>query len=237
MCARYRKTVAGFIWVVLNPILLFLAQATIFKYVLKIDVPRYFVFILSGLLPWTFIISSFHQGVPTLQNSRELLKSFKISPVVLVSSLVLDNFINFIAALFILLVPALLFGKIDIRWFIFLPLPLLTLLVFVGAAVTLLARIQLFFRDTSFVLSFVLNLAFFVTPIFYPKSFLPERYQWIAEINPLYLVIEPFVVIFYKFQIDLFVISQLKATVITALALYFCYKHIQKRTNEFYARL
>ena len=58
MKGRYRNTWAGFIWVIINPILMFSVQALVFKHILRLNMERYYLFLLGGLLPWIFISST-----------------------------------------------------------------------------------------------------------------------------------------------------------------------------------
>lgn len=235
--ARYRKTVAGFVWVMINPILLFLAQATIFKYVLKINLENYYVFIISGLIPWTFITSTIQMGTTSLQNSKDLLKSFKIPPQILVWSTVLDNLITLSCVLTILIIPMLLMGKISPIGLPFIPIAIIIIMLGIGGLVSLLAYLQIFFRDTTFIVAFLLNILFFATPIFYPKSFLPSHLRWIAEYNPLYILIEPFVISLHRFSFNDMLLSLSKAILAALFFLYLSHHYWMLRRNEFYARL
>ena len=96
MKARYRNTVAGVLWVMLNPLFMFGVHALIFKHILKIDVSRYYVFLLSGLLPWLFINSALTQTVNCFISLRDALLSFQIHPLSLILSKCLDCFFNFL---------------------------------------------------------------------------------------------------------------------------------------------
>ena len=64
MKARYRKTFAGFLWVILNPIILYSVQSVVFRKILKIELPDYSLFLLGGLLPWIFITSTLEMSIP-----------------------------------------------------------------------------------------------------------------------------------------------------------------------------
>ena len=86
--SRYRKTVAGFLWVLLNPILTFCVQALIFKNVLKINIENYYLFLLAGIVPWIFITSSLSMTVSVFVANRPALMAFKIDPwIFLISQL------------------------------------------------------------------------------------------------------------------------------------------------------
>ena len=103
--SRYRKTFAGFIWVVLNPLMMFGVQSLVFKTFMRIQVPDYNLFLLGGLLPWIFFSSTIQMTTPLFVTQSYLLRSFKINPMVILTSQVIDNFINFIASFLLILLP------------------------------------------------------------------------------------------------------------------------------------
>lgn len=211
--SRYRKTFAGFLWVLINPLLTFGVQALIFKHVLKVNTENYYLFLLAGLVPWIFITSTLSMTVGVFVTSRPTLMAFKIDPWIFLVSQLLDNFINYIAAylILILVVDKSIFLN---PWVI--PLMLLAtvvLILFIFFLSFLLATLNVFFRDTQFILSFVLSLAYFVTPIFYQKDLLPLEIQKWVEFNPFYIFIKPFQNILWQFSLESFWKSMLVAII------------------------
>lgn len=200
MKSRYRKTFAGFVWVVLNPVLTFVVQAIIFKHILKIEIENYFVFLMSGLVPWIFIMSSLTMTVNTFITNRSTLMAFKIDPWVFLISQILDNFINFIAS-YLVMICFIDFSLFFNPWLI--PLFILTtllLVIFVFFLSLFLATLNVYFRDTQYILQFVTTLALFITPIFYPPTLLPLNYQRLIELNPFYVIIKPFQNLIWKYD-------------------------------------
>ncbi|MCK5883672.1 MAG: ABC transporter permease [Bacteriovoracaceae bacterium] len=234
MRARYRGTFAGFIWVVLSPIILFTAQSLVFKYILKIEVHNYALFLVGGLLPWLFITQTLDMCIPILQGAGELLKSYRIHPSTLIVSQVLDNFFNFSFAFAILLIPILIYSSAG-GWEVFLlPIAVVNLVVGVGYVVWGLGILQVFYRDTKFVVQFVTSVMFFATPIFYPVSRIPEGLKWMVEINPYYRFIEPLRICIYGFSVGGFFISFGKSIICTAMIIVLARRLWKRRKNEFY---
>jgi lipopolysaccharide transport system permease protein len=189
---RYRNTLSGILWVVLYPTILYGAQAFVFHYILKLNVNNYLVFLLSGLLPWIFFVQSLEMNTTMIVNNARLIKSFPIHPIVPVTSQILDNLLNFSLSFLVILIPVLALTK-NFHWsLVFLPLPILILLVAVGSLAFLLAICQVFFYDTKFVITFVLSIAFYLTPIFYPADFISPEMKWLLDFNPLVYLIAPF---------------------------------------------
>lgn len=211
MKSRYRKTFAGFVWVVLNPILAFVIQALIFRHILKIGIENYYVYLMAGLVPWVFLISSINMTVSTFVVNRSTLMAFKIDPWIFLVSQVLDNFINFLASYFVLIF--LVDYTILFNYWL-LPLFVLTtilLVIFIFFLCFFLATLNVFFRDTQYILQFVTTLAIFVTPVFYPISLLPENYQRLVHYNPLYIVLKPFQYLVWKYDLPLYFQSMTEA--------------------------
>ncbi len=190
--ARYRRTFAGFIWVLLNPLLQFGVQSLVFKRFLKLEMPSYSLFLLGGLLPWIFIVSTLSMGTPVFVTNSHLLRSFKINPMVILCSQILDNFINFLFSVFIIMVPIYIFSEKPLLNVLGLPLAVIPLLITTSAITVILATLNVFYRDINFVIGFIMSLLFFLTPVFYPVSYVPEEFRWIIDINPFFYLIEPF---------------------------------------------
>ncbi|MEK6579635.1 MAG: ABC transporter permease [Bdellovibrionota bacterium] len=234
MTIRYRGTVAGFFWVILNPILMYTVQAFIFKYFLKVSVPHYPLFLLSGLLPWIFLTSSLDTGIPVLQNSKELLCNFKLSPEILICASVLDNGINFFSAFVLVLIPMFFFVDIQGLGLLLLPFALFQFVIGTASLVWLLSVMNVFYRDIRFVTQFGCNILYFMTPIFYPIEMIPAQYRWFAHLNPIYRMIAPVRDCLIQFSFEKFIIDWLAGLTTSLLLLSLSTIQWKKRKNEFF---
>ena len=237
MKSRYRKTFAGFLWVILNPVLTFAVQAIIFKHILRVDVENYYLFLMSGIVPWIFVTSTMNMTVSAFVVNRPVLMAFKLDPWIFILSQSIDNLITFIFSFIVLLVfnfDHSVFMNLKIPMFIFA-----TMLICISAFFMsfFLAILHVFVRDTQFVLQFVLNLAYFVTPIFYPKEFIPQKYQWLIDYNPLYILIRPFQNIFWHYEPTFFFVNSFKAIALTIVLIGGCLFYWRKKRNEIYFRI
>lgn len=209
--SRYRKTLAGFLWVILNPILTFLVQSIIFTHILKIKMDNYFLFLLSGIIPWIFITSTVTMTVSLFVVNRPVLMAFKLDPRIFILAQTIDNFITFLVSFLILLILNYDIEVISVMKILMLTLSVLITCTAVFFISTLLATLHVFLRDTQFIVQFALSLLYFVTPIFYPKELIPSIYHLAIDLNPFYILIKPFQSIFWKYNLSLYVDDTLKS--------------------------
>jgi ABC-type polysaccharide/polyol phosphate export permease len=173
--ARYRGSVLGFFWSFINPLLLLLTYGLVFTYMLP--VPRsaalepYFLFLFCGILPWTWFSASLLESSTVLITGGNLIKKVLFPAEVLPVVTVLANLIHFLFGLPILL--AFLVWKGRLGWSaLLLPLPLLIQLVFTLGLALFVSALTVHFRDIQNILSHLLHLWFFATPVLYayPES-------------------------------------------------------------------
>lgn len=234
--SRYRKTFAGFLWVVLNPLLMFGVQSLVFKNFLHLNVPDYYLFLLSGLLPWIFFSQTIQMATPVFVGQAQLLRSFKINPLVILASQVADNFLNFLITFLLILLPFYLGSGREIWPLFLLPLAVVPLLLGTLGLSISLSTFNVFFRDTNFVMGFIFSLLFFLTPIFYPSNYVPEQFRFLVYINPAVYLLEPFRDLIYN-NTDKFFISFAKGL---GISLMFCLLAIsvwKRNINDFYRKL
>lgn len=232
--SRYRNTWTGFLWVILNPIILYTVQSFIFQLVLNLDMPHYTVFLLGGLLPWIFITSSLEMGIPILVASGQLLKGLPINPLVLVLSQVADNFFNFIMTFFIVLIPVITFTDHWSWHLLSLPISLSMVFVFTALATIFLSYLHVTYRDTKYVVSFILNIMYFLTPIFYPAEIVPDQFQIFLQVNPAYHLVELFRGAIYQYAFEKVAYHFMMSTIFTSFLALITYFYWRKKKNALY---
>lgn len=235
--SRYRHTWAGFVWVILSPLLLFGAQSLVFGAVLRIQVPNFTLFLLTGLLPWIFVTQSLEMTTGGFVNSSRLLRSFPMHPLVLLGATLADNGINFLAAFGLLLVPYLVQEPARLAGVPLAALASGALAVGVFAAGWFLATLHAFFRDTKFIVTFALSVAFFLTPVFYPAELVPERWRWITALNPAGYWIAPFRHALHAYDPGAFWASLAGSVAVSAGLLALAWAHWRWRRNDLYFNL
>lgn len=237
MKARYRKSFAGLLWVVLNPVLLFWIQLFVFKNIIGLGFENYEFYLLSTYLPWQFINQTLTMGTPQLLSQGPLLKNIQLNPMLLTLTLSLDNFINFILAYLIIALSLNLTGIYSLFSVINL-LPIFILIyVCVSALSFILSIVNVFFRDLQFILQFILMIFYFLTPIFYQPQMYPAKWQWLLKLNPFYLFIEPIISIVQNQTLLEVSIPLVKLVGMTILLLLLARLIWKKTKNEFYLNI
>ncbi len=184
--ARYRGSVLGYFWTLLNPLLLLLVYQLVFtKYTRAVELHNYAVFLFVGLLPWLWLSSSISTGTNSIIAGGNLITRVCIPPQVLPTVTVLSTLVNFILALPIALIAATAYGIFPAPALILLPLLIVLELFFLYAVVLMLAAMTVRFRDIAFLVHSLLTIWFFLSPIAYPIAAVPERYRTLILANPM----------------------------------------------------
>jgi ABC-type polysaccharide/polyol phosphate export permease len=187
--ARYRGSVLGFLWSFINPLLLILIYSFIFTTIMPNREPSlhpFALFMLCGILPWTWFSASLTEASGSLIAGGNLIKKVLFPAEVLPIVSVLANMVHFFLALPIVALVLIWYQRWpDAPGLIWLPLVVLVQLVFTSGIALVLAALTVHFRDIRDILSNVLMLWFFSTPIiyaWYQKEVLP--YRWLFDLNP-----------------------------------------------------
>ncbi len=185
--SRYRGSFLGFLWSFLNPLFLMVVYTLVFSVYLKNPMEGYPAFLFCGLLPWLWFSTSIMHGAASIRGGGHLIKKVVFPAEILPIVAVLSNMINFLLSLPILFVFLLVF-KITITPYILLfPLLLIIQLILTTGLAFLLSAMNVHLKDVEQILNNLLMLFFFLTPILYPVTFIPDRYREVFLIfNPLF---------------------------------------------------
>ncbi len=204
--ARYRGSVLGFFWSFVNPLLLLLTYTLVFSVILpnrQPDIQPFFLFLFCGILPWTWFSASLAEASGVLITSGNLIKKVLFPAEVLPAVTVLANLVHFLLGLPILLV--FLAWKGRLAWTaVFLPLPILVQLVLTLGLALFLAALTVHFRDLQNILTHVLHLWFFATPIIYNYAAIPESspLRLALRLNPMTHIVVTYQQVLFHGNVD-----------------------------------
>ena len=183
--ARYRGSVLGFLWTFLNPLLLMAIYSLVFSVYMRVDLAHYPIFVFAGLLPWIWFSTAVATGAGAIVEGASLIKRVAFPPHVLPAVTVLATLVNFLLGLPLLLAFMLGFG-VPIRLAVLtLPLTIAIQLVLTASVATIMALLNVRYRDLQHLLASALTLWFFVTPVLYPTSLVPPSFQPVLILNPM----------------------------------------------------
>jgi lipopolysaccharide transport system permease protein len=186
--ARYRGSVLGFFWSFINPLTLLLIYTFVFKYVMPAapqGTDPYPLFMFCGLLPWTWFSSSLVESSGVLISGGNLIKKVLFPAEVLPIVTVTANMIHFFLALPILVFFLIWFSApLTIPELLCFPLVVLVQLIFTLGCALFLSALTVHFRDIRDILSNILTLWFFATPIIYSYQYAPVLARRFMNLNP-----------------------------------------------------
>lgn len=189
--ARYKQSIIGYAWVLLNP----LAQLAVYSFVFSIvfrfpaTIP-YPIFLFSGLLPWTFFQNSLMSATQSLVANDSLLKKISFPREIIPYSVVFSKIVDFgFSSLVFLLFLAIYRVPLASSWWIVVGLFFIQILLTTGLSLFLSAA-NLFYRDIQYLANLLIMLWMYMSPVVYPVAMVPEKYLWLYKINPLVGIIE-----------------------------------------------
>jgi lipopolysaccharide transport system permease protein len=222
---RYKQTLLGAAWAIIQPLFAMLLFTLIFGKLARVpsDEIPYPLFAYAGLLPWTFFANAISSSANSLVGSAGLVTKVYFPRLIIPAAPVLASLVD-LAIGFVLLVPLLFYYRIHFTWqLLLLPIFILwaTLLAFgVG---TLMATLNVRYRDIRYALPFLVQLWLFASPVIYPLSLVPAKWKWVSMLNPMTGIIEGVRASLFGRDFDCTAISVgiVVSTFITAVSVYY----------------
>ncbi len=184
--ARYKSSWLGYAWSVANPLAFALLYCMVFGLVLRVDIPRYPLFLIAGLFPWHWLAHSVSAAPTIFLANATLVKKVRFPRHVLVAATVLTDGLHLLLSVPVILGFGLAYGALPSwTWLLGLPLLLAVQFLLVYGAALALASVNLFFRDLDRLTTLFVTFLFFLTPIAYSSAMIPERYRDLVYLNPV----------------------------------------------------
>jgi ABC-type polysaccharide/polyol phosphate export permease len=193
---RYQRSILGFVWTLLNPLLMMLILSLVFSS-LNQGVKNYSFFLFAGMVPWSFLSICLNECATCVIVQEGLIRKIYLPKLVFPLTRVLIALVTFVlslAALFLLLWP--LGARLNPAM-VLLPVVIVLLAMFSLGLGLIVATANTFFRDCGHLVAVVLQAWYFATPILFPIETFPEPIQWRLRLNPAYYFIELFHEVLY----------------------------------------
>lgn len=194
---RYKRSVLGFLWVMLNPLLMLLVLDAVFSGVFRISTKNYTAYLLSGIVLWNFFSQSTGTALQSFVGNANLIKKLYIPKYIFPLSVVISAVINLLFSILPLFAIFFLAGTSLSRLVYLLPLVIVLVALFSFGVALMVSTLTVFFHDTQYVYEVILLAWMYVTPIFYPASIVPKKYALFLTLNPLYYYLKLFRSVLY----------------------------------------
>jgi lipopolysaccharide transport system permease protein len=193
---RYKQTLLGVAWAVLQPVLTMLISTLIFGrlggFSARTGGIPYPIFAYAGLLPWTFFSNAITTSGNSLVGSANLITKVYFPRMIIPGAAVAAGLVDFFIAL-VLLIGLMFYYRVGLTWnvLLFPALVFLTALLATGVGMWLSA-LNVKYRDIRFALPFIVQLWMFLSPVFYPSNVMPPKFRWLFALNPLTGIIDAY---------------------------------------------
>ena len=189
---RYKSSILGYVWALANPFAFAFVYWIAFKYIMRVQMENYSLYLITGIFPWLWLSTGITQATRSYPNNASLVKKVRIPRAVLPLSSVVQEMAHFLFALPVIVAFVAFAGDLDLRaaWLWQLPLMLAVQLAFVYPLALMLAVSNVYVHDIEHLVGLAFAMLFFLTPMVYPISMVPEGLRRWLELNPLHALMD-----------------------------------------------
>ena len=183
---RYRRSVLGILWSMLNPLLTMTVLVIVFSFLFRFQIPHFPVYVFSGQIIFGMFSESTNQAMGSIIANAGIIKKIYVPKYIFPVTKVVSCVVNFIFVFGAFLLVTLV-TRAPLHWtLILVPIPLFYVFLFSLGMGLLLSSLAVFFRDLQYLYGVAITAWMFFTPIMYPVSILPERVYHLMHLNPLF---------------------------------------------------
>ncbi len=190
---KYRRSFLGYVWSILNPLMIMLVMTIVFSQIFRFDIANYPVYLIIGQTLFNYMNNSTSHAIYSITDNAALLKKTYVPKYIFTLSKITSGLVDFLFSLgAMLLVMVITRTPLNLKM-LYLPIVAVQLYLFCLGMGMFLAQAQVFFRDIQYIYNVVIMAWMYCTPIFYPISMLPDKLKWlIVHLNPMYIYIQQF---------------------------------------------
>lgn len=208
---RYSGTFVGYLWTIIEPLMLSLIYWFIFGFVFNgrdVGADPYILYLLSGMLPWTWANTVIGDSTRALRNEARLVRTVNIPREIWVLRIVGAKYVEFIFSLVVLAAFMIGYQRYPTWWILLIPLAMILQAVLLTGIGLLLAPLTVLFKDLERLIRILLRMLFYLTPVLYSVHKLPEIAQKAYVVNPMVGILEIYrAVIFPELGVNYYAIG------------------------------
>ena len=190
--AKYKRSVLGVLWSVLNPLLTMLVITIVFSYIFRFEIENFPVYLLSGQIVFNMFSEITNMAMGAVLGNAALMKKVSVPKYIFPISRAVSGLVNF-ALSFVALVIVMAVTKAPFHpSMLYAIVPTFLIFVFSMGIGLMLSALVVFFRDINYLYGVGLTVVTYFTPLFYPISIIPDRFLWIISLNPLFHFVQCF---------------------------------------------
>lgn len=189
---RYRRTILGYLWTLVNPLLMMGVMAVVFSAVQKIDLKTFAIFLFAGMVPWACFNNMITLSSNSLIVNESLIKKIYIPKVIFPLSVSIGVLIDSMFSFVSLLILIVVLGAEPLLVWLYIPFAFLLLFLFSFGVALIFSILTVFLRDLQYILGVVMQALFFLSPVLYEKGLLKGDMAVIIALNPIVPFIELF---------------------------------------------
>jgi homopolymeric O-antigen transport system permease protein len=191
---QYKQSILGYAWALVMPLAQMLIMTFVFSTIIRIEVPGvpFALFLFVGLLPWNFFSSSVSSSTDSVVGAASLVTKVYFPREILPAAAILTKVVDLLFASIILVALMVYYGHTPTETMVWVPLLFFAQFLFTLGLSLPLAALNLFFHDVRYLVGVALTLWFYLTPIIYPVYIVPDKYQWLFDINPISVFIDAY---------------------------------------------
>lgn len=196
---KYKGAWLGIFWSYINPLLMLVVYSVVFSQIMRVNIPNYTMFLFTALIPWTFFTATVSQGAFSVVANGNIIKKVYFPREIIPISIVTSNALTFLISCIIMFIFIIITG-LGFSWYILLfPAVVLTQYLLLMGISLILSAITVYVRDVEHIITVLLMVMFYGTPIVYSMAMVPASMKMILLINPMTPIINAYRdILFYK---------------------------------------
>ena len=194
---KYKGSFLGVLWSFINPLLSVIVYAIVFHYIMRFNIDHYLIYLIAGIIPWTFFTSAINTGMNSILFNADIIKKVYFPRLILPISSVTSCLVNFLISCIIILLFVVFSGVGISIYLVFLPIVVIIQYVLCLGIAFILSAIEIYVKDVEHIINFIISMLFYVTPILYTPDYVPSNMKFILKLNPRAYIIDAYHSVFY----------------------------------------